>query len=212
VLAPLRLIFGVKSEMDQGIVALARFHDHIAAMAAVAARRTPAWNVGLAAKGNASIPAVTSLNPNCCLIDEHCNLPWVTRRGAIAKILNGSVSACKTERGWDAKQKASTRGRGFRPLSELIGDLYLFSLNEGPWKLLCFDRLDRDELAHAASIQKPDAPRDLGEKRVVLASANIQAGLHSCSPLSHDDGAAGNELSPECFKAQSLSVRIAAVT
>jgi hypothetical protein len=52
-------------------VALAGFHDHVAAFAAIAARWTAAGNKLLPTKGHAAIAAVTCLDPDFRLIDEH---------------------------------------------------------------------------------------------------------------------------------------------
>ena len=67
----LRLVFGIEAEMHQRVVALAGLQDDVAAVAAVAARRSAARHKLLAAKGHAAIPAVARLHPNFCLVDEH---------------------------------------------------------------------------------------------------------------------------------------------
>ena len=54
----LRLVFGIKAEVHQRIVALAGFHDHISALAAIATRRPAARNKLLAAEGHAAIAPV----------------------------------------------------------------------------------------------------------------------------------------------------------
>ncbi len=71
VASALRLVFGIEAEMHQRVMPLAGFHDHVSALAAVAARRSAARNIFLAAKGHAAIAAVAGLDPNFCLIDEH---------------------------------------------------------------------------------------------------------------------------------------------
>jgi hypothetical protein len=57
--------------MDERIVALARFHDYIAAVAAVPARRTAARHKLLAAESHAPITTVTGFYPDSCFIDKH---------------------------------------------------------------------------------------------------------------------------------------------
>src|SRR5262249_57064124 len=53
VLAALRLVFGVVAKMDEGVVALGRFHDDVAAPAAIAARGPAAGHEFLAPEGHA---------------------------------------------------------------------------------------------------------------------------------------------------------------
>ena len=79
-------------------------------------------------------------------------------------------------------------------------------------ELLSFDWLDHYELAHGPTVLELDAPADLGEKSVIFAAPNVQAGLHPRATLAHDDGASGDQLSAECFKPQPLRVRVAPVS
>ena len=51
----------------------------------------------------------------------------------------------------------------------------------------------------------------LGEQGVVLAHADVLAGLEAAAALAHDDGTAGNQLPAENLHAQALRIRIAAV-
>src|ERR1041384_7429603 len=78
-------------------------------------------------------------------------------------------------------------------------------------RLVLVDRIDGDELAHAAAVGELDDAGDLGEERVVLAAAYVGAGLDAGAALADDDGAAGDELSAESLDAKPLRVRIAAV-
>src|SRR5262249_44992941 len=64
-------IFGIKAEMDQGVVALAGFHDHVAATTTVSAGGSAPGNKFFAAKGHTAIAAAAGLDANDCLIDEH---------------------------------------------------------------------------------------------------------------------------------------------
>ena len=70
-LAALRLVLGVVTEMDERIVALRGLHDHVAATAAVAARGSAAGNELLAAEGHAAVAAVAGFDANFGFIDEH---------------------------------------------------------------------------------------------------------------------------------------------
>ena len=64
-------VFRVEAEMHQRVVALAGFHDDVAATAAVAARRAAARDILLAPECEASVAAVASLYTNFGFIDEH---------------------------------------------------------------------------------------------------------------------------------------------
>ena len=68
----LRGVFGIEAEVHQRIVALARFHDDVAALAAIASGRSTARNELLAAEGHAAIAAVSGFDPNFRLINKHC--------------------------------------------------------------------------------------------------------------------------------------------
>ncbi len=67
----LGLVFGIEAEMNQRVVPLAGFHDHISALAAVAAGRAAARNIFFAAEGHAAVAAVPRLHSNFRLIDKH---------------------------------------------------------------------------------------------------------------------------------------------
>jgi hypothetical protein len=71
VLAALRLVLGVVAEVDEGVMALGRRHDDVAATAAVAAGRAAAGDKLFAPEGHAAIAAVAGLDPDFCFIDEH---------------------------------------------------------------------------------------------------------------------------------------------
>src|SRR5579864_491799 len=71
VTSALRFVFGIETEMYQCVVALAGFHDDVAALAAIAARRSAARDKLLPPEGHAAIAAVSRLNLDFRLIDEH---------------------------------------------------------------------------------------------------------------------------------------------
>src|SRR5271155_346806 len=66
-----RLVFRIETEVHQSVVTLARFHNYVAAIAAVA----PGWptprNILLPAKSKTAVASVPSLHPNCGFIDKH---------------------------------------------------------------------------------------------------------------------------------------------
>src|SRR5256885_1123260 len=67
----LRFVFGIESKMHQGVVALAGFHDDIAAATAIATGRAATRHKLLPAERDAAVAAVAGLNTNPCLINEH---------------------------------------------------------------------------------------------------------------------------------------------
>ena len=71
VASALRFVLGVEAEVDERVVALAGFHDDIAAAAAVAARGAAARDELLAAEGEASVAAVASLYADIGFVNEH---------------------------------------------------------------------------------------------------------------------------------------------
>ena len=62
--SPLGFVFRVEAEVNQGIVALARLHDDIAATSAVSAGRAAAGHKLFPPEGNTPIAAVPRLDPN----------------------------------------------------------------------------------------------------------------------------------------------------
>lgn len=70
----LSFVFRIKSKMHQRIVTLAGFHDHIAALAAIAARRSPSRNELLPPEGKTAVPAVSGFHANYGLINKHARL------------------------------------------------------------------------------------------------------------------------------------------
>src|ERR1019366_308121 len=80
--------------------------------------------------------------------------------------------------------------------------------------LLRFDclGLDHHKLPHRSLVEELNAPRNLGEKRVVIAASNVQSGLHPRAALADDDRAARHQLSAESLKPKPLRVRVAPVS
>src|SRR5688500_4723806 len=73
------------------------------------------------------------------------------------------------------------------------------------------NRLDADDAAVSAVVLELHASGDLGEDRVVLAEARVQAGAKPPTALAHDDRAAGDEVAVVRLHAETLRVGIAAV-
>src|SRR5580692_6713838 len=71
--------------------------------------------------------------------------------------------------------------------------------------------VDVDVLAHAAAVAEFDHAGDFGEQGVVLAAADVHAGLHFGAALTHDDGTAGDKLTAEGLYAQPLRIGVAPV-
>ena len=75
VASALGFVFGIKAEMHERVVAFARFHPDVAALAAVAAGRTAAGDELFAAEGHAAVAAVAGFDSNYGFVDEHrCEL------------------------------------------------------------------------------------------------------------------------------------------
>ena len=71
VTSALGLVFGIEAEVDQRVVALAGFHDDVAAVAAVAAGGPAARHELLAPEGHAAVAAVAGFHPNFGFVNEH---------------------------------------------------------------------------------------------------------------------------------------------
>ena len=77
--------------------------------------------------------------------------------------------------------------------------------------LLSRKRLDEGKAPLVAAIPELHRAADLGKQRIVLADADIQAGLDRCSTLPHDNRAAGDHLAAKGLHAQPLGIRVASV-
>ena len=80
------------------------------------------------------------------------------------------------------------------------------SLYERRLSLRGRDGLDRDEAAVLATVLEPYDAVDLGEKGVVLATADVEAGLERGSALANQNGATGDRLAAEALHAEALRV------
>src|SRR4051812_8078254 len=74
VASALRVVFGIEAEVNQRVMRLTRFHDHIAAATTVAARGAAARDELLPAEGNAPVAAVAGLDADFRFVDEHLKL------------------------------------------------------------------------------------------------------------------------------------------
>src|SRR5271166_3717728 len=88
-----------------------------------------------------------------------------------------------------------------------------FSTAEMP-NLFCFHRLglDHHKLPHRPLVDELDAPRDLGEERIVFAASYVQSRLHPRAPLPNDDRPARHQLSAKRLKPKPLRVRVPPVS
>jgi hypothetical protein len=71
VLSTLRFVLGIETEVNERVVALAGFHDHVSAASAVSARRPAARDEFFAAEGDTAIPPVARGYADACFINEH---------------------------------------------------------------------------------------------------------------------------------------------
>src|SRR5579859_5368932 len=199
VTAALGLVFGIETEMDQGVVALAGFHDDVAALTAVAAGGSAARDKLLAPKGHAAVAAVAGFYADFGFIDEHGR---VAGRSSLVVRHSSWIPICQRLATNDSRPKQKPRPEGEaawrgRPRPRCFGTF------EG---LLDFHGLNHHELAHRALVQELDAARDFGKESVVFAAAHIQPGLYARAPLPHNDGAAGDDLPAKCLEAKPLRV------
>jgi hypothetical protein len=67
-------VLGVEAEMDESVMALAGFHEDIAAASTVSAGWAAARDELLPTKGHAAIAAIARLHPDSRFIDKHFNL------------------------------------------------------------------------------------------------------------------------------------------
>src|ERR1700675_354224 len=88
--------------MHQRIVALARFHDDIAAPATIAAGGASARDDLLPAEGETAVAAIASFHPDCGLVDEHGKQP-----SAIRKIVVGRASVVVRRWPWPRRRSSA---------------------------------------------------------------------------------------------------------
>jgi len=69
-----------------------------------------------------------------------------------------------------------------------------------------FRRIDVDEAAMLATILETNHAIDLGEEGIVLATADVGAGLERCTTLTNDDAAAEDGLATEYLDSEPLGV------
>jgi hypothetical protein len=79
-----RFVFGIKPEVNQGIMPFARFHDDVAAASPIPAGGTAPGNELLPPEGNAAVPAISGLHHDFCFIGKQEN----TLRSASVAIWN----------------------------------------------------------------------------------------------------------------------------
>src|SRR5258708_27861806 len=78
-------------------------------------------------------------------------------------------------------------------------------------KIALLQRQNADHAPACPVIFEPDAAIDLGENRVVLAEARVEAGAEPAASLPDDDGAAGHDVAVVRLDAEALRVRVAPV-
>lgn len=78
--------------------------------------------------------------------------------------------------------------------------------------LLRLDWLDHHELAHLTAVLEHDLPSDFCEEGVVFPAPDVKPRFHPRAALTHDDRAAGDNLSAECLESKPLRIRVAAVS
>jgi hypothetical protein len=74
-----------------------------------------------------------------------------------------------------------------------------------------FNHLNRNESARAAFVLELHNAGNLGEKRVVFANTNIDAGLEFGTALPDEDRSTGYHLTCKAFHPESLGMTVAAI-
>ena len=133
----LGLVFRIEAEVHQSVVALAGFHDDIAAIATIPTRRSAARNILFPPEGHTAVAAVPSLHPDCGFIDEH------------QRISGGSATKKPQPEGEALWQGPVWRGRP-RPR------------DEGK-TLIRFDGFDHHVFAQLTPVLELDSTGDLGK-------------------------------------------------
>ena len=72
--------------------------------------------------------------------------------------------------------------------------------------------MDADHSALGAVVFELDRAVDLREQGVVLAAADVEAGIESAAALAHQDRPAGHDVAVEALDAEALRIAVAAVT
>ena len=67
-------VFGIETEVDQRVVALAGLHDDVAAATAIATGRSTSGNKFFAPEGHTTVAAASGLDSDYRLIDKHRSL------------------------------------------------------------------------------------------------------------------------------------------
>jgi len=182
VTSALGFVFRIETKMDQRVMTFAGFHDDVATLPPVSARRASAGDKLLPPESEASVATVACFHSNFGFINEH----------------GGS--------GQNSRQKKCLVPKATRLRATQIVH------TAGSKILFRFQRLDHHKLAHRTFVEKFDPAADLSEERVVLATTHIQARLHPRTALTDDDRPAGNDLSPESLETQTLRIRVATVS
>src|SRR6185312_4827369 len=74
VTSTLGLVFRIKAEMHQRVMALAGFHDHVAAAAAIAAGGAAAGHELFPTKRHAAVAAIAGFDSDYCFVNKHAYL------------------------------------------------------------------------------------------------------------------------------------------
>jgi hypothetical protein len=96
VTSALRLVFRIETKMHQRVVALAGFHDDIAALTTIAAGRAAARDELLPSKSKAAVAAVAGFDSDYGLVDEHSSQPSAIGKTVVHRWPFGVVIRLRT--------------------------------------------------------------------------------------------------------------------
>ena len=109
-----------------------------------------------------------------------------------------------------------SRRAGMQPFPPLPARTWMSTsstnMGKDPRRIFLFEGKDADHAAVRAMIGELHSPRDLREKGVILAPADVQSGLETTSALADENRTAGHEIAVVALDAKPLRITVAAVS
>ena len=188
VLTAARLELGMKAEVDEGVLARRGNDGDRPAAAAVAAIGAAAGDEFLATETEAAPASVAGAYVNVDFVDEH-----TTEASGISPQASGLSQA--------------------QGLTDAMPETALIPRPDA-WglPLFDFDGNDADAATVRAVVLELHRAGDLGEQRVVLPEADVEARAEAATALADENRSAGDEIAIVALDAQALRVAVAPVT
>ena len=217
--AALRLEVVLEAVVDQrGQARVGAQHD-VSTVAAVAAVGTALGHMGLAAERHAARAAVAAFHEYANLVDKHCVLfrpaPLEAARHQGQREDGGRMAAAEPKplRRADpapVPNRSIVYENALWVAEGILGSDLITASGSRPGEAGL--RLGTDVDAALDAVGELQRAVAQGEQRVVLAAADVLAGMELGAALSHDDVAGADLLTGEHLHAKALSAGIAAVT